>query len=52
MPLTKAGRKVKGKMAEEYGEERGERVFYASMNARKPGSSGWEKAEHAKRKAK
>lgn len=30
MPLTKKGAKIKKKMREEYGEEEGERVFYAS----------------------
>ena len=32
MPLTKKGKKIKRAMAEEYGSERGERVFYASAN--------------------
>ena len=32
MPLTKKGRKIKRAMQEEYGKERGERVFYASQN--------------------
>lgn len=32
MPLTKKGRKIKRAMQEEYGSERGERVFYASQN--------------------
>ena len=32
MPLTKKGKKIKRAMAEEYGPERGERVFYASAN--------------------
>ena len=32
MPLTEKGAKIKGAMTEEYGEEKGERVFYASKN--------------------
>ena len=33
MPLTAKGRKIKAAMVEQYGEEQGERVFYASKNA-------------------
>jgi hypothetical protein len=32
MPLTKKGKKIKAAMAKTYGEEQGERVFYASKN--------------------
>jgi hypothetical protein len=32
MPLTKKGKKIKRSMEREYGEEKGERVFYASQN--------------------
>ena len=32
MPLTKKGKKIKTAMKKEYGEEKGERVFYASEN--------------------
>jgi len=32
MPLTKTGKKVKRKMKEEYGEKKGEQVFYTTMN--------------------
>lgn len=35
MPLTKKGSKVKRAMTEEYGEKKGEQVFYASINAGK-----------------
>jgi hypothetical protein len=39
MPLSKyfggSGEKVMRKMKEEYGEEKGERVFYATANKRK-----------------
>lgn len=30
MPLTKKGRKIKKAMKKQYGEEKGESVFYAS----------------------
>jgi uncharacterized protein len=33
MPLTKKGRKIKAAMVEQYGEEKGEQIFYASKNA-------------------
>ncbi len=32
MPLTKKGKKIKASMKKQYGKERGERVFYASVN--------------------
>jgi len=32
MPLTKKGKKIKSAMKKEYGEEKGEKVFYASQN--------------------
>lgn len=32
MPLSFKGRKIKKKMEEEYGKEKGDRVFYASEN--------------------
>ena len=32
MPLTKKGAKIKAAMTKEYGEEKGEEVFYASAN--------------------
>lgn len=32
MPLTKKGQKIKKEMSKEYGEEKGEKVFYASQN--------------------
>jgi hypothetical protein len=41
MPLTKTGTTVKRSMAATYGEEKGERVFYASMNKGTPGSAKW-----------
>jgi hypothetical protein len=33
MPLTKKGKKIKAAMFEQYGAEKGERVFFASKNA-------------------
>jgi hypothetical protein len=41
MPLTKTGSKVLGSMKDQYGPEKGERVFYASINKGKPGASKW-----------
>lgn len=32
MPLSRKGKKIKAAMEEEYGEEKGEKVFYASQN--------------------
>ena len=32
MPLTKKGKKIMSDMKEEYGKERGQRVFYAAAN--------------------
>jgi hypothetical protein len=32
MPLTKKGRKIEAAMKAEYGEKKGESVFYASAN--------------------
>jgi len=32
MPLTEKGKKIKKAMAEQYGEKKGESVFYASAN--------------------
>lgn len=44
MPLSKTGDKVLSSMQQQYGSEKGKRVFYASINKGKPGSSKW----HAK----
>jgi len=35
MPLTEKGRKILAAMRAQYGPEKGERVFYASINAGK-----------------
>jgi len=48
MPLTKKGSKIKHAMEKEYGEEKGEKVFYASKN--KGRISGVEKALSNKKK--
>jgi hypothetical protein len=32
MPLTDKGEKIKGAMEEQYGEKKGEKIFYASKN--------------------
>jgi hypothetical protein len=41
VPLTKSGSKVLSSMQSQYGADKGERVFYASINKGKPGSSKW-----------
>lgn len=41
MPITETGKEVLGKMKKEYGEKKGEEVFYASINANKSGSDKW-----------
>jgi hypothetical protein len=43
MPLTSKGEKIKSAMVEKYGEEKGEKVFYASKN--KGTISGVDKAD-------
>jgi hypothetical protein len=42
MPLTKSGMEVLKNMSKQYGEKKGKSVFYASVNAKKPGSEKWE----------
>lgn len=42
-PLTATGGKVMENMTREYGAKKGKQVFYASINAKKKGSSGWHK---------
>jgi len=46
MPLTSSGKKVLGSMRKQYGEEKGEQVFYASINKDKAGSEKWHKSKH------
>jgi hypothetical protein len=51
MPLTKDGKKVLANMKKQYGDEKGEEVFYASINANKPGSEKWhEKPKKTKKR--
>jgi len=45
MPLTDKGKKILGKMKEQYGSDKGESVFYASAN--KGTIAGVEKRKHA-----
>jgi hypothetical protein len=42
MPLTPSGSKVLSSMQSQYGGDKGERVFYASIAKGKPGSAKWE----------
>lgn len=37
MPLSPHGERMKQRMVEEYGDKKGQSVFYASVNAGKPG---------------
>jgi len=41
MPLSKSGKSVLASMQKEYGAKKGKSVFYASINAKKKGSSKW-----------
>jgi hypothetical protein len=42
VPLTSSGQRVLSSMKDQYGSEKGERVFYASINKGKRGSEKWE----------
>jgi len=44
MPLTKIGKSVLGQMKKQYGEKKGESVFYASINKGKSGSEKWHRS--------
>lgn len=46
MPLTKKGKKILTAMKKQYGDEKGEKVFYASQN------KGTIKGTHKKSRAK
>jgi len=54
MPLTDTGEKVLRRMKKEYGPEKGEEVFYRSINAGVAGSKKWEhkKKDHKHGKGK
>jgi hypothetical protein len=41
MPLSETGREVLGKMRKKYGKDKGEEVFYATINKHNPGSEKW-----------
>ena len=43
MPLTSVGKRVLANMGKEYGTKKAKDVFYASINANKPGSKTWHK---------
>lgn len=40
-PITAKGSQVMKNMRKSYGAKKGKQVFYASINAKKPGSSKW-----------
>ena len=46
MPITDSGNAVLHSMEKSYGDKKGKSVFYASINAKKPGSEKW----HGKKK--
>ena len=46
MPLSESGKKVLRKMRKEYGKDRGEGIFYASMKKKKKGSEKWHSNKH------
>ncbi len=50
MPLTHKGKKIERSMEKEYGEKKGEKVFYASKN--KGTITGVEKSKALKKKCK
>jgi len=41
MPITKEGQKALKKLKIQYGDKRGESVFYSSINSGKKGTSKW-----------
>jgi hypothetical protein len=41
MPLTRTGSKVLGSMREQYGADKGERVFYATANKKPALGQKW-----------
>ena len=46
MPLTKKGKKIMKSMKDQYGDKKGESVFYASANKgkiKKRKSNGWKR---------
>lgn len=54
-PLTETGERILRQMKARYGSKKGKSVFYASINAKKKGSSKWhlmgkKKAKRGKKK--
>lgn len=45
MPLTATGEEVLRNLKKRYGPERGRSIFYASINAGKPGTEKWHEME-------
>jgi len=45
MPLSESGKKILARMKQEYGDKKGEEVFYASINAHKKGTKKWHKGK-------
>jgi hypothetical protein len=50
MPLTKAGEKVLNSMKQQYGFEKGEQLFHASINKGVAGSEKWHSYKSKKHK--
>lgn len=48
MPLTADGIKILESMKKRYGDEKGEKVFYATMNTGKKGTEKWHKKNKRK----
>lgn len=46
MPLTPSGTRIKAKMAESYGSEKGERIFYATMTKKPTETRKWHRDRH------
>jgi hypothetical protein len=45
VPRTKTGDKILKKMKKAYGKKKGKKVFYSSINKKKPGAKKWHKAK-------
>lgn len=45
MPLSKLGKKMKRTLIEEYGEKRGEKVFYAMLHEKPKWHKKWRKGQ-------
>jgi len=51
MPLSASGKKILARMKDEYGDKKGEEVFYASINAHKKGANRWHHKKRSKKGA-